>query len=125
MGKKLVIKGADFSENAVEQDYAWQTILSGTVEQDVAGTSKLLEIIPNLPIGTNTRLTLSVTGSGNVASGGREPNNTAHDAYWLGTTTSESGVVSTEKVLTFDLAMLEIWIQTQGTSVTYLLEAFM
>ena len=125
MGKKLIIKGADFSENAVAQDMAWQTIISGTFTQDTYNSVKLFNLEPVLPLGTKTRLTWGLTGEGHAAAGGKDEEDVSHNNFWRTEIKSDFGTVSDEKVLTFNLVKLIIWIREIGSTVTYSLEAFM
>lgn len=125
MGKKLIIKGADFSENAAGKDYVWQTVLSGSITPNPAGYSQYIHLERIVPQGTKTRLTWGVTGSGNAAIGGRDENNVSYSNFWHNPITSASGTVSDEKDLTFNLASIEIWNQRDGATITYLLEAYM
>lgn len=123
MGKKLVIKGADFSANAVETDYSWNTVLEGSFARDSSESIIYVNLDENLPEGTVTRLTQQVTaGSGEVAIGAKDTNNTLHSVFWHNNITIDSGVVTDVKELTFDMIQLVVWAGAVGTTVTYKLE---
>ena len=125
MGKKLVIKGADFSANAVETDYSWNTVLEGSFVRDSSTSNQLqyVNLDKNLPKGTVTRLTQQVTaGSGEAAIGAKDTNNTLHNTFWHNNITIDSGVVTDVKELTFDMTQLVAWDGAVGTTITYKLE---
>ena len=124
MGKKLVIKGADFSANAVETDYSWNTVLEGSFVRDSSSNQlKYVNLDKNLPEGTVTRLIQQVTaGSGESAIGAKDTNNTLHNTFWHNNITIDSGVVTDVKELTFDMTQLVVWNEAVGTTITYKLE---
>ena len=120
MGKKIIIKDADFSANAIEKDATWETVLSGSITNDGSGNSFYIPLEPILPSGTVTRVTATLSTTGSAAIGGIDTEDVPHTNYWF--EIFSEGTMSGEKTLTFDMAKFNVWTPTVGATVEYKLE---
>ena len=128
MGKKLIIKGADFSANALPVEREWITVLEG----NHTGTTKITyyDLTENIPSGTNVRLTLQMTmadlsTSSTASNGAKDSEGNTYNKYFGNNLTENNLSATYEKTLDITLAGLGFFLQRADDTLYYKLEAYM
>lgn len=86
MGKSLIIKGANFAENAIERIGMWVTVYEGTITTERPTMSEVIDMGQIVTAGTETRISVlkatQTNPAKNIFLGTVDVNNTDHNNTW-------------------------------------------